>query len=62
MFSDMCYNTNMIGITATHYKEQRDKLGYYLLEEVCISKAKMAKILGISRSAVSLQFPTRRIK
>lgn len=43
---------------ATHYKQQRDKLAYYLLNTLGLSKKKVGDILGIGRSAVALQFPT----
>lgn len=50
-------------ISATeHYRNQRDLLAYYLLKDVGISKARMGKILGIGRAAVSLQFPTKGVK
>ncbi len=47
---------------AQHYKDQRDILGYFLLETVGVSKEHLAKMLGISRQAVSFQFPTRKTK
>lgn len=42
-----------------HYKKQRDLLAYYLLK-TGIKKSQLGKILGISSSAVSLQFPTKK--
>ena len=42
-----------------YYRGQMNKLAYYLLENVGISKARMGKILGVSRTAISIQFPTR---
>jgi len=44
---------------ALHYREQRDKLAYYLLEILGLSKVKVAEILGITPQAVSTQFPNR---
>lgn len=42
---------------AMEYKRQRDLLAYYLLEEVGITRVKLAKILGVSKTAISFQFP-----
>ena len=43
-----------------HYKGQRDKLGYFLLETIGVSKERIGRILGIGRAGVSLQFPDRK--
>ncbi len=43
-----------------HYKQQRDALAHYLLQTVGLSKTALAKILGVSSQAVSVQFPTKK--
>lgn len=42
---------------ALHYKKQRDLLAYYLIEVIGINRNKLAEILGVSRAAISFQFP-----
>ena len=42
-----------------HYKEQRDKLFCYLRDNVGLTDAKIARILGIHRQAINIQFPKK---
>jgi hypothetical protein len=43
-----------------HYKNQRDALGYFLLEVIGVSYDRLGKILGVTRQAAQLQFPSRK--
>jgi transcriptional regulator len=40
------------------YKEQRDKLVYAMLSKG-IKKVEIAKILGVTRAAITIQFPNK---
>lgn len=42
-----------------HYREQRDKLIVYLMEKGA-KYSDIARILGISRQAISLQFKSKK--
>ena len=47
---------------AQHYKDQRDTVVYFLLEVVGVEKVKIAKLLNVSKQAISFQFPRRSTK